>query len=471
MGGIETLYNAVKTTYGPMSGNVGIINLGAPLITHDGATVANSISIRSDERIGVELIKLAAKSMDNKMGDGTTTVTVLTRHILEEADNRVALGQNPMRLRRQLEADAKLALAELKKRTIAVKDKLDVVNVATISSGDPEIGGVIAEAVWLVGADGSVVVEEDDLPRIDYELSEGYTIDTGFINNYMAKNADRSEVELLDPKIILAGKLDSREQLATILAPLGDGVKTTPLLIVADTVAPDVMSLLVQGIMNGNLNATVIESPGFGARAATLTKDLEAVIGEGGAERVVVSKTHTVFIKPKGDPSARIKELKAELKHLEGFEKEVMQRRIAALGSKVATIRIGGENYLEVTEKRHRIDDAVNAARAALKGGYVPGGGVTLLDIGTALPEGSLLGYGLQQPIRVLLENSGYGGLKPDIGDGKGINVVNDIGVKPMVEQGVIDPAQAIQNAIENAVSVAGVAMTMNAIVVEVEDD
>jgi chaperonin GroEL len=516
LAGAEILYNAVKTTMGPKGRNVVISkSYGSPTVTHDGVTVAKGVEIADvdDEtmgyKVGAELIKQAANKMNDVAGDGTTTVTVLTYHILNEANKLIAAGHNPMQLRKGLELAAHEVITELNGLAEDIKsNKKRVAEVATISASDAEIGDLIAEVIDKVGKDGVVTVEQGQGLGLESEVVEGFTMDKGFVSPYMVSDATRMEAVIDKPAILITDKkISSVQEFLPILEKLAQTGKKD-LLIIADDVEGEILGTLILNKLKGVLNCVAVKAPAFGDRRKEILADIATLTGGdvitedrgmtfenvdldviGSARKVIVGKDETTIIEGAGSSAAvkaRIDQINAQAKATtSSYEKENYQKRRAALSGKVAVIKVGGVTETEIEEKKFRVDDAVAAVKAALEEGIVPGGGVTLVNLifaikpspdgGSILAGQSLLFRALEQPFRILLDNAG---INPDewlplvrkAKPGYGVDVSKPTKLVDLKASGVVDPVRVTREAIQNAVSVAGTAMTMGALVVEVPE-
>ncbi len=517
LGGAEILYNAVKTTMGPKGRNVVISkSFGAPTVTHDGVTVAKGVEIADvdDEtlgyKVGAELIKQAANKMNDVAGDGTTTVTVLTYHILNEANKLIAAGHNPMLLRKGLEAAGADVLKKLEgmREDIAGK-KGRIAEVATISAGDKEIGDLIAEVMDKVGRDGVVTVEEGQSLELESEVVEGFTFDRGFVSAYMVTDTARMEAVYNKPAILITDKkISSVQEILPILEKLAQAGKKD-LVIVAEDVDGEALGTLILNRLKGVFNTVAVKAPAFGERRKDILEDIAILTGAtviseergitfenaeldtiGSARKVIVGKDETTIIEGNGTPAsvaARVKQINAQIAaSTSEYDKENLEKRRAALSGKVAVIKVGGATETEIEEKKFRVDDAVAAVKAALAEGVVPGGGVTLVNLAESLrndksdilnvtPGRRLLFDALEQPFRILLSNSG---LNPDewlpqvkkSKPGFGVDVNNPDKLVDLKAAGIIDPARVTKEALLNAVSIAGTSITMGALVVEVPE-
>lgn len=511
LAGAEILYSAVKTTMGPKGRNV-VINksYGGPSVTHDGVTVAKSIAIEDvdDETLGyntgAELIKQAANKMNDVAGDGTTTVTVLTYHMLREANRLIAAGHNPMLLRRGLERAAAEVTTSLGKLAESIEgNKARLAEVATISAGDEAIGAQIADVMDKIGKDGVVTVEEGKSLELESEIVEGYTFDRGFVSPYMATDTKRMEAVYSKPAIVVTDKkVSSAQDLVPLMEKIAQSGKKDMILI-ADDIDGEALGLLVLNSLKGAFNTVAVKAPTDKDRlqdiavlvGAQVVSDDQGMTFEnvdmnviGSARTVIVSKDSTTIIEGAGDK----KLVKAHLENLQAriddetsdYQKRNYTKRHASLSGKVAVIKVGGATETEIEEKKYRVDDAVAAVKAALAEGIVPGGGTTLVNLASKYKASSeanesiaagerLLIQSLEKPFTILLTNSGINADEwlPQVRKAKtgmGINVNNPTELVDLKAAGVVDPVRVTREALTNAVSIAGTAMTMGALVVEV---
>ncbi len=517
LGGAEVLYNAVKTTMGPKGRNVVISkSYGAPTVTHDGVTVAKGVELADvdDEtlgyKVGAELIKQAASKMNDVAGDGTTTVTVLTYHILNEANKLIAAGHNPMQLRKGLESAAHEVISQLSTLSEDIQGKKSrVAEVATISAGDAQIGALIADVIDKVGKDGVVTVEEGQGLLLEAEVVEGFTFDRGFVSPYMVTDTARMEAVYNKPAIVITDKkISSIQEFLPLLEKLAQAGKKD-LVLIAEDIEGEALGTLILNRLKGVFNTIAIKAPAFGDRRKDILNDIAVLTGAqvitddrgmtfenvdldvvGTARKVIVTKDETTIIEGGGSSAeiaARVKQIATQADAATSeYDKEHLEKRHAALSGKVAVIKVGGATETEIEEKKFRVDDAVHAVKAALAEGIVPGGGVTLISLIFAITPGayedssilagkSLLFRAFEQPFRILLENAG---LNPDewlpqvrkAKPGQGVDVSKPDKLVDMKAAGIIDPARVTKEAIQNAVSIAGTAMTMGALVVEVPE-
>jgi chaperonin GroEL len=516
LGGAEVLYNAVKTTMGPKGRNVVISkSYGSPTVTHDGVTVAKGVELAEDDdetlgyKVGAELIKQAASKMNDVAGDGTTTVTVLTYHILNEANKLIAAGHNPMLLRKGLEAASHDVIAKLGGLAEDIKGKKSrVAEVATISAGDAEIGNLIADVIDKVGKDGVVTVEEGQGLSLESEVVEGFTFDRGFVSPYMVSDTARMEAVADKPAIVVTDKkISSIQEFLPLLEKLATAGKKD-LVLIAEEVEGEALGTLVLNKLKGVFNTIAVKAPAFGDRRKDILADIAILTGAqvisedqgmdfenigmevvGSARKVIVTKDDTTIIEGAGsaaDLKARIAQISAQAAAASSdYDRENLDKRRAALSGKVAVIKVGGATETEIEEKKFRVDDAVAAVKAALEEGIVPGGGVTLINLADAITAvGSadavaaglqLLKRALEQPFRILLSNAGLNADEwlPQVRSAKpghGVDVNQPSKLVDLKAAGVIDPARVTKEAIQNAVSIAGTSMTMGALVVELPE-
>lgn len=517
LAGAQILYNAVKTTMGPKGRNVVISkSFGAPTVTHDGVTVAKGVEIADvdDEtlgyKVGAELIKQAASKMNDVAGDGTTTVTVLTYHILNEASKLIAAGHNPMLLRKGLEAAAQEVLAKLDGMREAIAgNKSRIAEVATISAGDKEIGDLIADVMDKVGRDGVVTVEEGQSLELESEVVEGFTFDRGYISPYMVTDTARMEAVYDKPAILITDKkISSVQEFLPILEKLAQAGKKD-LVIIAEDVEGEALATLILNRLKGVFNTVAVKAPSFGDRRKEILEDIAILTGAtvitedrgitfenadlsmiGSARKVIVGKDDTTIVEGAGnaaDVTARINQINAQIAATTSdYDREQLEKRRAALSGKVAVIKVGGATETEIEEKKFRVDDAVAAVKAALAEGIVPGGGVTLINLASAITTSNdedaaisagkmILKNALEQPFRILLTNAGINADEwlPQVKNGKpgfGVDVNNPTQLVDLKAVGVVDPARVTKEALLNAVSIAGTSITMGALVVEVPE-
>jgi len=516
LGGAKALYDAVKVTYGPKGRNVVIAKgYGGPTVTHDGVTVAEGVDLPDvdDEtlgyKVGAELIKQAAKNLNKSAGDGTTTVTVLTYNILKEANRLIAAGHNPMELKKGIESAGAEVIAELGKLTESVEGKSDrVAEVATISAGDETIGKLIADVIEKVGKDGVVTVEAGQGLEMEADVVEGFNFDKGWASPFFVTDTGRQEVVYDKPAVVITDKkISTAQELLPLIEKLAQSGKKD-IVLIADEVEGEALSILVLNKLKGVLNTVVVKAPSFGDRRKDILEDIAVLTGAqviaedrgltfenveldvvGSARKVIVGKDDTTIIEGAGRPSdvtARITQIAAQAENASSeYDKEQFDKRAAALSGKVAVIKVGGATETEIDEKKFRVDDAVAATKAALAEGIVAGGGVTLVNLSSALKaEGSdsvaagrqVVKNALKVPFLQITANAGLNSeaLLAQVEAGKpgfGINVMNpDKGLIDVKTAGVIAPARVTKEAVQNAVSIASTAATMGALVVEVPE-
>jgi chaperonin GroEL len=506
--GVNILADAVKVTLGPKGRYVVLDKkFGAPTITNDGVTIAREIEVEDVfENQGAQLVREVATSTNDVAGDGTTTATVLAQAIVREGLKNVAAGANPMALKRGIETAVDSIVEDLKGQSKEVNGKEDIARVATISAREREIGDVIADAIEKVGKDGVVNVEEGQTFGLELEFTEGMQFDKGYLSPYMVTDAERMEAVLDEPYILVANqKIGAVKDLLPILEQVIQAGR--PLLIVAEDVEGESLATIVVNKLRGTFQAVAVKAPGFGDRRKRMLEDIAILTGAeviteemglklentkvsqlGKARRVVVDKDSTTIIDGAGEADAikaRIKQLKAEIENTDSdFDREKLQERLAKLSGGVAVVKVGASTETEMKEKKHRVEDALQAARAALEEGQVPGGGVALINAADAVKEevlGKLEGdertgaqiiiRSLEEPLRQLATNAGLEGsiavdhvrrAKP----GFGLNV--DTGeVEDLLKSGIGDPTMVTRSALQNAASIAKNILTTEAIVAE----
>lgn len=517
LAGAKILYEAVKSTMGPKGRNVIISkSYGAPTVTHDGVTVAKGIDIAEadDEtlgyKVGAELIKQAASKMNDVAGDGTTTVTVLTYHILNEANKLIAAGHNPMLLRKGLETAASQVIVRLGSLSEDITGKKTrVAEVASISAGDEQIGQLIADVMASVGKDGVVTVEEGQGLTLESEVVEGFTFDRGFVSPYMVTDSARMEAVYDKPAVLITDKkISSVQEFLPILEKLANAGKKD-LVIIAEDIDGEALGTLILNRLKGVFNTVAVKAPSFGDRRKEVLDDIAILTGGtviseekgitfenaeidmiGSARKVIVSKDETTIIEGAGPQSAlksRLAQLSAQEKAAKSeYDKENYQKRSAALNGKVAVIKVGGATETEIEEKKFRVDDAVHAVKAAMEEGVVAGGGVTFVNVSSAIKTDKtddatvtagkvVLKNALDQPFRILMENAG---INPDEWlpkvkagkPGQGVNVNDPTKLIDLKTAGIVDPARVSREAVQNAVSIAGTSITMGALVVDIPE-
>ena len=503
--GVNVLADAVKVTLGPKGRYVVLDKkFGAPTITNDGVTIAREIEVEDPfENQGAQLVREVATATNDVAGDGTTTATVLAQAIVREGLKNVAAGANPMGLKRGIETAVDAVVADLKKQSKEISGKEDIARVASISSREREIGDVIADAIEKVGKDGVVNVEEGQTFGLELEFTEGMQFDKGYLSPYMITDAERMEAVLDDPYILVANqKIGAVKDILPVLEQVIQAGR--PLLIVAEDVEGESLATIVVNKLRGTFTAVAVKAPGFGDRRKRMLEDIAILSGGeviteemglklentklsqlGRARKVVVTKDTTTIIDGAGDSEgikARIKQLKSEIETTDSdFDREKLQERLAKLAGGVAVVKVGAATETEMKEKKHRVEDALQATRAALEEGIVPGGGVALLNAGKAIKldtlEGdertgaSIVARSLEEPVRQLAQNAGLEGSivvdKVRTGTkGHGLNV--DTGeYGDLVKAGIIDPTMVTRSALQNAASIAKNILTTEAVVAE----
>lgn len=516
LGGAKALYDAVKVTYGPKGRNVVIAKgYGGPTVTHDGVSVAEAVDLpESDDetlgyKVGAELIKQAAKNLNKAAGDGTTTVTVLTYSILNEANRLIAAGHNPQELRKGIEQAGAEVIAQLSDLAESIEGKKErVAEVATISAGDSEIGNLIADVIDKIGKDGIVTVEAGQGLNLEAEVVEGFTLDRGFVSPFFVTDVNRQEAVYEKPAVVVTDKkISSVQEILPLLEKLAQAGRKDVVLI-ADEVDGEALSILVLNKLKGVFNTVAVKAPAFGDRRKEILQDIATLTGAtvvsddqglnfentgleivGSARKVIVGKDETTIIEGSGaevDVRARIAQIETQAGSASSeYDKEQYEKRAAGLSGKVAVIKVGGASETEIDEKKFRVDDAVAATKAALAEGIVAGGGVTLVNLSQQLEaDGSdsiaagrqILKNALKQPFTQIMENAGLNSaaLLAQVETGKpgfGVNVMTpEAGLIDVKKAGVIDPARVTKEAVQNAVSIASTAATMGALVVDIPE-
>jgi chaperonin GroEL len=504
--GMNQLADAVKVTLGPKGRNVVLEKKwGAPTITNDGVSIAKDIELEDPiERIGAELVKEVAKKTDDVAGDGTTTATVLAQAMVREGLRNVAAGANPIALKRGIEKAVDAVVESIKSSSREVGGRDQIAQVATISgNNDPEIGETIAEAMDKVGKDGVITVEESNTFGLELELVEGMRLDKGYISPYFVTDAERMEAVLEDVYILIANqKISSVKDLLPVLEKVSQSGK--PLLIIAEDIEGEALATLVVNKLKGTFKAAAIKAPGFGDRRKAMLQDIAILAGGqvvseeiglklesvaldmlGRARKVVVNKDDTTIVEGNGsadDISGRINQIKAEIERSDSdYDTEKLQERLAKLSGGVAVIKVGAATEVELKEKKHRIEDAVQTAKAAVEEGIVPGGGVTLLHAQEAIEKLTLEGdeatgarivqLALEEPVKVIATNAGLeGGVVVSkirgLGPGEGLNASTGE-YTDLISAGVLDPAKVTRSATQNAASIAALFLTTEAVVAD----
>ena len=511
LAGVEKLANVVRVTLGPRGRNVCLEKkFGSPDIVNDGVTIAEEQEYKdSFENMGAQLVKEVASKTNDVAGDGTTTATILAHALVKEGFKMVAAGANPMALKRGIEKGTKAVVEELKKMSKKLTSKEETAQVATISANDPDIGRIIADAMEAVGEDGVITVEDSETIETYYEIVEGMRFDREYISPYFVTDPKKMEVVLEEPYILIT---DREIKNAMELIPIMEKVAQTgkPLLVIAKDVTGEALSTLVLNKLRGTLTSCAVKAPGFGDRRKAMLEDIAILTGGrvisedagmevrnatledlGRAEKVRVTHEDTTIIGGKGDPEAikaRIEQINEQIKTTDSdYDREKLEERKAKLAGGVAVIKVGAATETELEEKKHRFEDALEATKAAVEEGILPGGGVALLNASRVLEnlekelEGDekvglqILKRALEEPARQLAENAGFEGAviveqlkkeKPGIG----FDVVQEKFVD-MFEAGIIDPTKVTRSALQNAVSIAGMLLTTEALVAEIKEE
>jgi len=506
--GVNTLADAVKVTLGPRGRNVVLERkFGAPTIINDGVTIAKEIEIEDRfENMGAQLAREVASKTNDVAGDGTTTATVLAQAIVREGMKNVAAGSNPMLVKRGIDRAVDVAVEEIKKLSKPVENRAEVAEVAAISANETSIGELIADAMEKVGKDGVITVEESKGTATNLQLVEGMQFDRGYISPYMVTDPERMEAVLDEPYILLYEKRISA--IADLIPVLEKVVRTgKPLVLVAEDVEGEALATLVVNKLRGTINAIAAKAPGFGDRRKAIMEDIAILTGGkfvtedlgiklenvdlpmlGQAKKVIVTKEDTTIIEGKGTEAAiqgRIAQIKRQLEETESdYDREKLQERLAKLSGGVAVIEVGAATETELKERKHRIEDALSATRAAVEEGIVAGGGVTLLNIAPCLDkiEGSpeeLVGVAivkraLEEPTRLIAENAGAEGsvvVEKIKGLQKGVGFDALTGeYVDMMQAGIVDPAKVTRSALENAASIASMLLSTEALVAEIPE-
>src|ERR1700681_4561369 len=506
--GVEILANAVKVTLGPKGRNVVIEkSFGAPRITKDGVTVAKEIELEDKfENMGAQMVREVASKTNDTAGDGTTTATVLAQAIVREGAKSVAAGMNPMDLRRGIEIAVHAVVKDIEKRAKPVASSSEVAQIGTISSnGDTAIGKMIAQAMQKVGNEGVITVEENKSLETEVDIVEGMKFDRGYLSPYFITNAEKMTAELEDVYVLLhEKKLSGLQSMLPVLEAVVQSGK--PLLIIAEDVEGEALATLVVNRLRGGLKVAAVKAPGFGDRRKAMLEDIAILTGGqlisdelgmklesvtinmlGRARKVVIDKENTTIVNGAGkkkDIEARVGQIKAQIEETtSSYDKEKLQERLAKLAGGVAIIRVGGSTEVEVKEKKDRVDDALNATRAAVEEGIVPGGGVALLRARIAVSKLrsenadeqagiSIVLKALEAPIRQIAENAGKEGsiVVGNITDNKsqtfGFNAQTEEYVD-MIEAGIVDPTKVVRTALQHAASVGSLLITTEAMVAE----
>ncbi|ETT52453.1 chaperonin GroEL [Paenibacillus sp. FSL P4-0338] len=503
--GVDALANAVKVTLGPKGRNVVLEKkFGSPLITNDGVTIAKEIELEDAfENMGAQLVKEVATKTNDVAGDGTTTATVLAQAMIREGLKNVTAGANPMVMRKGIDKAVKAAVAELQNIAKPIVDSQAIAQVAAISAADEEVGQLIAEAMEKVGKDGVITVEESRGFLTELEVVEGMQFDRGYISPYMITDTDKMEAVLENPYILITDKkISSTQEILPLLEKIVQQAR--PLVIIAEDIEGEAQAMLIVNKLRGTFNAVAVKAPGFGDRREAMLQDIAALTGGqviteklgldlkstsieqlGNARQVRVTKENTTIVDGSGDKAdinARVSQIRSQLEETTSeFDKEKLQERLAKLAGGVAVVKVGAATETELKERKLRIEDALNATRAAVEEGIVSGGGTALVNVYAAVAavvaEGdertgvNLVLRALEEPVRTIAANAGQEGSvivdrlkKEDIGIG--YNAATDEWVN-MFEAGIVDPAKVTRYALQNAASVAAMFLTTEAVIAD----
>ncbi|HRS48088.1 MAG TPA: chaperonin GroEL [Candidatus Paceibacterota bacterium] len=513
--GIDKVANAVKVTLGPKGRNVILEkSYGSPVITKDGVTVAKEISLENKlENVAAQLVKEVAEKTADIAGDGTTTATLLVQAIVNEGFNQISAGANPVILKKGIDKAVEKTLKMLDEKSVKIEDKKKIEEVASISANDPEIGKLIAEVFNDIGKDGVVTVEESQTLGFSKEVVEGLQFDKGYISPYMMTDTERMEAVLDDPYILITDqKISSMNDLLPILEKVIQAGKKN-IAIIADDVEGEALATLIVNKIRGTFSALAIKAPGFGDRRKEMLEDIAIVTGGkvitsdlglklentdismlGQARRIVANKDNTTIVDGKGEKSEiekRIKQIKSQIEKVDSeFDKEKLTERLAKLSGGVAVLKVGAVTETEMKEKKYRIEDAINATRAALEEGIVPGGGIALFEIAKELTNNKseyfpvigdeakgvdILLRALEYPLRTIVENAGkapedvFTHLMKENKPGVGFNALTGEFVE-MVKEGIIDPTKVVKTALSNASSVASLILISEAVISEIPE-
>jgi chaperonin GroEL len=509
--GVNKLADAVKVTLGPKGRNVVISKRwGAPTITNDGVTIAKEIELEDHfENMGAQLVKEVATKTNDVAGDGTTTATVLAQALVREGLRNVTAGANPLGLKRGIDKAVEAAVASVRSLAKDVDDKAEIAQVASISAADSSIGEVISDAIDKVGKDGVVTVEESNTFGVELEFTEGMQFDKGYISPYFVTDPERQEAVLEEPYILIANqKISSAHDLIPVLERVMASGK--PLLVIAEDLEGEALATLIVNKLRGTFQSTAVKAPGFGDRRKAMLADIAILTGGqvvseevglkldnidlsllGRARKVVVTKDDTTVVEGAGsesDVKGRIAQIKREIEDTDSdWDREKLQERLAKLAGGVAVIRVGAATEVELKEKKHRIEDAVSATKAAIEEGIVPGGGLALLRsrsavtalakdlVGDEAVGANILAKALEEPLRWIATNAGLEGpvaveqAKRESGS-VGLNALTGQ-FEDLIKAGVIDPAKVTRSALQNAASVAGLLLTTEATVADAPED
>ncbi len=506
--GVDRVADAVKITIGPKGRNVVLDKkFGSPTITNDGVTIAKEIELEEPfENMGAQLVKEVASKTNDIAGDGTTTATVLAQALITAGLQNVAAGANPIQLKQGIEKAVEVVVGAIKEQSVSISEREKIAQVASISAADPSIGEIVADAMEKVGKDGVITVEESKGLETELELVEGMQFDKGYISPYMVTNAQRMEAVLEDPYILITDKkISAIQDLLPILEKVVQSGR--PLLVIAEDVEGEALATLIVNKLRGTFNAVAVKAPGFGDRRKAMLQDIAILTGGqviseevglkldsaqlsslGRARRVTVTKDDTTVVEGAGSNDAikgRIEQIKAEIeKSTSDWDKEKLQERLAKLAGGVAVIKVGAATETELKEKKHRMEDAVSATRAAVEEGIVPGGGTVLINAIPALDSLKLEGdqatgaaivrRALEEPLRQIAINAGSEGSVvvekvKNLPKGQGFNAATGEFVD-MVKSGIIDPTKVTRSAVQNASSIAALLLTTEALVTDIPE-
>jgi chaperonin GroEL len=505
--GVNKLADAVKVTLGPKGRNVVLDKkFGAPTITNDGVSIAREIELDDPfENMGAQLVKEVATKTNDVAGDGTTTATVLAQSLIKEGLRNVAAGANPMGLKRGIEAAVEVAVAELAKQAKEIDDKTEIAQVAAISAADQSVGEVLADAIDKVGKDGVVTVEESNTFGLELEFTEGMQFDKGYISPYFVTDAERQEAIIEDPYILLnQGKITSVQDLLPVLEKVMQAGKQ--LVIIAEDIEGEALATLVVNKIRGTFASAAVKAPGFGERRKAMLQDMAILTGGqviseevglkldnvgvemlGTARKVIITKDNTTIIEgagEKADVEGRISQIKAEIENTDSdWDREKLQERLAKLAGGVAVVKVGAATEVELKEKKHRIEDALSATRAALEEGVVAGGGTALLRTRPAV-EAMIAGLSgdeatgarsvlraLEAPTRLIADNAGLEGAiwvqrVEEAAGTQGLNAATGV-IEDLMAAGITDPAKVTRAALQNAASIAALLLTTESLVAD----
>jgi chaperonin GroEL len=506
--GVDAVANAVRITLGPKGRNVVLDKkFGSPTITNDGVTIAKEIELEQPfENMGAQLVKEVASKTNDIAGDGTTTATVLAQALIEAGFRQVGTGANPILLKRGIDRGVEAVVEAIKGQSLPVTEREKIAQVASISAADPAVGETVANAMEKVGNDGVITVEESKGLETELELVEGMQFDKGYISAYMVTNAQRMEAVLEEPYILITDRKISA--IADLLPILEKVVQVSkPLLIIAEDLEGEALATVIVNKLRGTFNAVAVKAPGFGDRRKAMLQDLAiltdgTVVSEeiglkldsatlnqlGRARRVTITKDDTTVVEGAGSQDAikgRIEQIKAEIdKSTSDWDKEKLQERLAKLSGGVAVIKVGAATETELKEKKHRMEDAVSATRAAVEEGIVPGGGVVLINSIAALDKVkaeddelagvNILRRALEEPLRQIAVNAGLEGSVvvekvKNLPKGQGLDAATGAYVT-MVSSGIIDPTKVTRSALQNAASIAGLLLTTEALITDIPE-